>query len=272
MKWSREVIDARREKIVSYMEANANETITGLEIANKIGVSRFVIQNDMKAIEKEYPELSITHRGYVWVMNEKKENPMRNCEGYYDPTAGQALKNLEKSSTYDRPWKPGEVWEAASSRGNTDLLLVVSVGGDTSCCLMLYNYDDSYVNKGRPENLKHIAWTTHDYIVDASKIGQKPNKYFERRVFTLPLSMFTEIKAMIARCLDIDGMIEKPVEKIVEKEVKVEVPVEKTVYVEVPGPGTGKYTEEELETKLLEQRIDIYERILKFHGYVFDEN
>lgn len=270
MKCNREVIDARRKRIINFISANPNEYYHGEELAEKIGVSKFIIQNDMKAIQLEHPELSITRNGYMWTIEEKK-NPMKNHEGYYDPTAGKAIMNLENSS-HEKPWKPGEVWEAASSRGNTDLLLVVSVGGDTSCCLMLYNYDDSYINKGRPENLKHIAWTTHDYIVDASKIGQKPNKYFERRVFTLPLSMFTEIKAMIARCLDIDGMIEKPVEKIVEKEVKVEVPVEKTVYVEVPGPGTGKYTEEELETKLLEQRIDIYERILKFHGYVFDEN
>ena len=255
-------IAARRKRIITFLSANPNEYYHGEELGEKIGVSRFVIQNDMKAIKLEHPELSITKKGYMWMMEEKK-NPMKNHEGYYDPTAGKAIRNLENSSS-EKPWKPGEVWHAGGSRGTNDLLLVVSVGGDTSCCLFLYNYDDPYANRGKPENLKHIAWTTHDFLIDTSKLGQRPNRYFEDRAFTLPLSLFTEIKGMIARNLGIESLV-------VEKEVKVEVPVEKVVEkeVKVEVPGSGKYTEEELNKLLLEQRIDIYERILKRHGYDF---
>ena len=47
----------------------------------------------------------------------------KNHEGYYDPTAGEAIRNLERGKNMDKA-KPGEIWEVDGPKGTIQMLVL----------------------------------------------------------------------------------------------------------------------------------------------------
>lgn len=78
---------------------------------------------------------------------------MKNSEGYFDPTAGTAIKNIAK---------PGEFWEFRNRGGEYREVLIVNNNGDF--CNILHVLDECKkscvkVDHGKYANPQMLNWT-----------------------------------------------------------------------------------------------------------------
>lgn len=212
---------------------------------------------------------------------------LKNSEGYSDPTASLAIEKADREKNkYDkvmvngRALIPGDVWKTRSQTGFDEEVLIVGAHRGISTVLPLYSTPSK-----ASENM-WLYWIDYkgvDYVIDVTHISRKPNKYLDSYAYSIDPEELEEIRDLIAQSLCIgEKVVEKvvtkeiPVEKIVEKvvtkEVKVEVPVEKIVTKTVEVPVEKIVTKEvevpvsdentKLQIALLEQKIEIYERLL----------
>lgn len=290
---TKEAIEKRNEdinKIVETLRVMGHATAS--EISELTGINRNTIKCLFTShIKPKYPDnaFSIPRKGYEWVEVKNppeikaaeskaeptdKYGPNKNSEGYSDPTASKAIRNVEKSERINsfkevHLEQPGEIWEYengyynATSRVDT-MLLVLTSAGNSVCGLDVRLVDERY-NKEycAPINLKGKM-----YYVDCRRIFSKPVKSLDCRKAWLAEEAFKEIKTQIATCLGLEPVVvektvEVPVEKVVEK--TVEVPVEKIVEktVEVPvmvdrdDPAVPRLKE---QLAMAEQRAEIWEK------------
>lgn len=69
----------------------------------------------------------------------------RNAEGYFDPTAGSALKNIlesENKKMNDFEINNGDIFEVELANRNTGFFVILSAHEDVSSVLRLTEYDD----------------------------------------------------------------------------------------------------------------------------------
>lgn len=95
---------AVKNEVLKYLEENRNESVSGQELADKIGVTRAAVWKAVKALENEgYKIHASTNRGYRL----EKENDILSAEGIrihldpkYTETELQVLDTVDSTNTY----------------------------------------------------------------------------------------------------------------------------------------------------------------------------
>ena len=157
-----------------------------------------------------------------------QRNPRRNAEGYYDPTAYQAILSVEGFAEI------GEVWAVAAKHDSTtqECFLILASRPDASTGVRLFEREKNskWIPGTEPVIPVTVDLGSYGYFVgDAVKITTKPNKYLLRKYDELSYAELARIKASLSVYLDIPKVLEVPVEKIVEKPVEVIKEVEKVI-------------------------------------------
>lgn len=188
----------------------------------------------------------------------------KNDEGYNDLTAAPTIKKLDDIFG---TFAPGAVWTLSTAYGaDAEYLVLRSYKGWVTGMMLqddLQQYSPVYCV---PVNMRDKRY------VDCRRILTKPSKYFIEKHYDIP--NFDRVKSKICYLLDIEPeVVEKPVEVTKEVEVVKEVPVEvikevekpveviKEVVKEVQVPIEVERTVDAVDTALLRQKADIYERI-----------
>lgn len=220
------------KKILDTIEVLKKATST--EIEELTGISKERVKGILKKNTDKVG--TIPRKGYVWIENKSKteENPMKNSEGYSDPTCGKAILNTEKEdfdvNKYSQ--KVGDIW-LRNNRPYTgygkakeafSLILALSPGCASCLDVVLMDsfYDEKYciiVNAKLPGV----------YYVDTRKVMQRSYGQFDRYRTAVTVEGLNYIRLKIGEFLKIptESVVEKIVEVPVEK--VVEVPVEKIV-------------------------------------------
>lgn len=202
----------------------------------------------------------------------------KNDEGYNDLTAAPTIKKLDDIFGV---FAPGAVWTLSTAYGaDAEFLVLRSYKGWVTGMMLqddLQQYSPVYCV---PVSMKDRRY------VDCRRILTKPSKYFIEKSYDIP--NFERVKSKICYLLGIEPevvekIVEKPVEVTKEVEVVKEVPVEvikevekpveviKEVPVEVikevvkevqvPVEIEVEKSVDAVDTALLRQKAEIYEKI-----------
>ena len=174
----------------------------------------------------------------------------RNSEGYSDPTASAAIREVDKSML---DLKPGSIVEHRTSNGDTYDFLVMNSYGDNVTGFRLC---EAWAGSSSHPYSMRIGSIFKNYFIDLSRISTVPAKFLSHSNEKLATN-FDEIKDGLSDYLGIIGKtveVEKVVEKVVEKEVPVEVDTSEE--------------KRELETRiaLLEAKIEVYKEAFAAFG------
>ena len=218
------------------------------------------------------------------VESKKEENEVerypehKNDEGYNDLTAAPTIKKLDDIFGV---LAPGAVWTLSTAYGaDAEYLVLRSYKGWVTGMML---QDD--LQQYSPVYCVPVSMRDKRYV-DCRRILTKPSKYFIEKCYDIP--NFDRVRSKVCYLLGIEPevvekVVEKPVEVTKEVEVVKEVPVEvikevekpveviKEVPVEVikevvkevpvPVPVEVEKTVDAVDTALLRQKADIYERI-----------
>lgn len=194
-KKQQEMVKARRQKVKDYVECHPNELLTSGQIALIFKVTSATIKEDMRHVG---PTLggkfeAIPRRGYRWTPTHKQE--VQNHEGYCDPTAAAAIKNLDESAYI--PFKEGAVHECQKSDGSYELIVIVKSFSGFSYYLV------ATAAKKNSKKISNELYTFFDiagvtYYVDHRRVGSKPNKYVLQKVIDLDPEVLDHIQRSIS--------------------------------------------------------------------------
>ena len=246
--------ETRYELIIDALKSG---TFKAKDMAEATQVNRNQITQDLKTLQLMYPQ--IKHYGttgssskWVWEETEKKTvkeeidrySVNKNDEGYSDPTAAAVIKSMD--NIYGSK-VPGSVWSVSMANGKIEEYLVLSDFRDRCSCLMLLGDDANY----NPVYCVCVDLQRKKYV-DVRLISSKPARYFLQYEF--------EVENLNTVQEKIQKIFKMPVQ---EKKVEVPVEVIKTIEVKVPVPVETERdnTVDAVDTALLRQKADIYERI-----------
>lgn len=192
-----------------------------------------------------------------------QRNPRRNAEGYYDPTAYQAILDVEGFAEI------GEVWAVAAKHDSTtqECFLILASRPDASTGVRLFEREKNskWIPGTEPVIPVTVDLGSYGYFVgDAVKITTKPNKYLLRKYDELSFAELTRIKSALSVYLDVPKVLEVPVvkevEKVIEKPVEVVKEVEKIVEVPIEAAKEdADYIRMKAEYDIYK---DFYERVM----------
>ena len=203
----------------------------------------------------------------------------KNDEGYNDLTAAPTIRKLDDIFGV---MAPGAVWTLSTAYGaDAEYLVLRSYKGWVTGMML---QDD--LQQYSPVYCVPVSMVDRKYV-DCRRILTKPSKYFIEKKYDIP--NFDRVKSKVCYLLAIEPeiiekIVEKPVEVTKEVEVVKEVPVEvikevekpvevikevpveviKEVVKEVQVPvaiDDRDKTVDAVDTALLRQKADIYERI-----------
>ena len=184
-------------QMIDVLRSHPGEMMTSKRIASElsqrgIDVLPKTVSNYLSIVKKQgdYPQLSSKPKfGFVWNADEaefyakkatektetsstyrKKSAVMHNSEGYSDPTAGVAIRNVEGEDPYARL---GEVWSVKGANGLVEWFMILSDWGAVRIGLPLYAGD----YRSRIRVKVDVAGTT--LYGDATNLRSKPSKYFD---------------------------------------------------------------------------------------------
>lgn len=182
-------------QIVDILRKNSGKPVSSMTVSKEmhnrgIDISHSTVKHYCVELTKEYPEItSSTGVGYTWAKEEtefydkkaadttenkstyrKKSPVMRNSEGYSDPTAGAAIRNIEGDDPYARL---GEVWSTKGSNGLVEWFLILADWKAVKVGVPLYAGD----YRSRIRVKVDVAGTT--LYGDATNLRSKPSKYFD---------------------------------------------------------------------------------------------
>lgn len=254
----------REERFDLILDSLKAGTFKVKDIAEAAQVNRNQITKDLKDLQLMYPE--IKHTGsfgttskWIWEESDKTRAEKsdrypdhKNDEGYADPTASAAIKNV--TDIYGDK-KPGEVWSVMSSNNKIEQYLVIT--DFINCCSAMKvcdQYQDSLYNPAYCV----IIDLQKKLFVDVRRIVSKPSKYFLQKDFEIKNYPAVEKKHIEVMDFNIPAKTvevvkEVPVEVIKEVPVVKEIPVVKEVPVEK--------SVEPIDVALLRQKAEIYEKL-----------
>ena len=222
----------------------------------------------------------------------KEENELerypehKNDEGYNDLTAAPTIRKLDDIFG---TFAPGAVWTLSTAYGaDAEYLVLRSYKGWVTGMML---QDD--IQQYSPVYCVPVSMKDRRYV-DCRRILTKPSKYFIEKEYDIP--NFERVKSKVCYLLGIEPdvvekIVEKPVEVTKEVEVVKEVPVEvikevekpvevikevpvevikevekpveviKEVVKEVQVPVEVEKSVDAVDTALLRQKAEIYERI-----------
>lgn len=212
----KKAVDDRREAVIKFMLNTNGEPILAKELGRIFGCGDETIRKDMVnfIIPKNIGIVKYAEGpGYVYtkpaeekkpmdifrkepkmekapVVEEKQSNPMKNHEGYVDPTAGKAIAAVDGPEEGPAFAMPGDVWECACSDGSTLRYLILASFEKFSIGLVL----NSAQSKDVPKKFQRkITAGLDTRYTDIRRVSTKPNKYMNQKVGHLGGEMFDSI-------------------------------------------------------------------------------
>ena len=279
---TREQMKERTEYVVDVLKDANGELVSGDDLLGSLQIEKKTFYAFMARLKKSYPQ--ICHKrstvndkgGYYWAHETIEEAPVevkeeepemhkteeirdrygdnRNDEGYFDPTAFEALRSTGSLGT---PVEPGEIWNTKISAGGVQPVIVLVKFNSSVTCVPMYTNSGTLYDAERVQ-CKSITHNGKMVMVNVVKICTKPFKWFEEKVGTLSDENLKRVKGYIGKYLEMDGIgvqiVEK--EKVVVKEVKVDTPV-KTV----TSGHTQKEVDKMIEQAVIAERAAIYKDV-----------
>lgn len=146
----------------------------------------------------------------------------RNSEGYSDPTASAAIREVDKMNL---SLAPGSIVEHRTANGDTYDFLVLNSYGDNATGFRLC---ETWAGSSESPYSMKVGSLLKDYFIDISRLSTVPIRFLSasNEVLATPLK---NVKDKLAEYLKLEGNmveVEKIVGKVVEKEVPVEVKTE----------------------------------------------
>lgn len=247
------------DKVFNFIK-EYGEPLSVKEISDGSGVPFRYAQNMMPIVMSKYGKSIKRTEGkrtkggkppYVYSYNpdgEKLDTPMRNSEGYIDPTAGKAIMSLEKKSNGGYPMRCsiGDVWE--TERGSNVLVIAMIPETNSVVAVSLLNEKRPFMKEG-----SFVLFTAglSNYYASVMNIVSFKESNLQTKLGRIngEMESFRKIFTEVFK-----GVINSVIEKEVEVVKEVEVPVE--VEKEVPPK------DENLEIALLRQKVEIYEKLI----------
>lgn len=188
----------------------------------------------------------------------------KNDEGYNDLTAAPTIMKLDDIFGV---MAPGAVWTLSTAYGaDAEYLVLRSYKGWVTGMML---QDD--LQQYSPVYCVPVSMVDRKYV-DCRRILTKPSKYFLEKKYDIP--NFDRVRSKVCYLLGIEPevvekVVEKPVEVTKEVEVVKEVPVEVIKEVEKPVEVIKEVVKEveveksvdAVDTALLRQKAEIYEKI-----------
>ena len=110
---------------------------------------------------------------------EKQSNPMKNHEGYVDPTAGKAIEAVDGPEEGPAFAMAGDVWDCACSDGSSQRFLIFASFEKFSIGMVL----NPTRSGGVPKKFQRkITAGLDTRFTDIRRITTKPNKYMTQKV------------------------------------------------------------------------------------------
>lgn len=261
-----EIARNKRVKIVEYLK-KYGKPATKQEIINATGVNG-IFDSIMRDIRIKYPQVQKegTSRStkYVWIDDKipvATKITYKNSEGYNDGTANKAIANVMRTSNGKYPERQGfgEIWKTKTGQSDVDKFLVISATDGVAIGLFVHES-----RKGFMKAVHTFTWSDGGMFKKYASVLHIVNYQTDRlisKVGELTDEKKNELAQMVVRAIGLKPekevqVVEKPIEKIVEKPVEVEKIIEKPIGM----------SDAEVEKLLMEQKIEIYERILFKRG------
>jgi len=257
-----QIIDVLRKNPGVYMHsADIREKL----LARGVDIPVNTISNYASLLKSDYPELTaIQRRGFVWNAEEaefynkkasdttenksayRKNAAMQNAEGYSDPTAGSAIRNVEGDDPYSRI---GEVWTTKESSGLIGYYMIISDWGSLKMGVPLYTEDS------RNRIRFNVEVGGVKFFGDATNFKTKPTKYLDRWIGCVDEKKCMEVLDKIFSAIADPSMSPVVIEKVTP-----------TNTIEVDGK---LYTEADVKSKL--DTIDILQSDLAADAVAMQE-
>lgn len=244
------------------------------EIIAKIGVVKNfdVVMRDLRVRNPEIQKIGQA-AGTTYIWKEAKPVEVKNKEGYTDSTAAAAINNVMKVSTsYPERQKFGELWKVS---GNNEYEGILVISAKEGTCIGCFVYDS---RKGFMKDGYTFNWSdnTGRHWCSSLNIVNLRTNYIARKISEVPDQKKSEFRRLLAVTLGTEVTKEVEVKTVVETKTE-------TVEVGLKDEEVQKLLDEQeksyekrlaerdereraiknaYEAKLLEQKIEIYERIL----------
>ena len=224
----------REQTIIDLLKKEAS--VSGKTLDNVLGTSPSVRSRIMVNLAKDHKEIqNMSSNGqeaeYKWV--EDAEVKPKNQEGYSDPTAFSAIKNVTSKGL---DIGPGEVWGTQEANGTTGMIFTLNALNGACQCIKLYHDTEENRNIVGPNPFR-INVLGRDYIGDPTHVTFKPLKYCVRRRAFSHADKLNEARAALAKVFGIPQTVKRETEvKVVYKEkpaVKEEKPKIPDNYVDL---------------------------------------
>lgn len=215
----------REQTIIDLLKKEAS--VSGKTIDNVLGINSTTRSRIMINLAKEHKEIqNMCSNGqeaeYKWV--EDAEVKPKNQEGYSDPTAFSAIKNVTSKGL---DIGPGEVWGTQEANGTTGMIFTLNALNGACQCIKLYHDTEENRNIVGPNPFR-INVLGRDYIGDPTHVTFKPLKYCVRRRAFSHADKLNEAREALAKVFGIPQTVKRETEvKVVYKEkpaVKEEEP------------------------------------------------
>lgn len=273
--------NAKKTAVAEYLKG-INRPASKKEIVEATHITG-IFDAVMREVRKTFPNIekigNTVSTKYVWRETEekrpepKRESVFYNASGYKDPVAGAALSNVMKSSgRYPEPQRFGEFWRTAGNNEYEGLLVITAKNGIAIGCFV------HGMRKGFMSPEHTFVWSdgTGKHFCSLLHLVNYQTRNLTNRITCLPDETKTELRKLLGLTLGYDvttevktkvvtkvetevrevGMKEEEVQKLLdEQEAEAEKKIEAL-------KRTITELQEETKAQLLQQKVDIYEKLL----------
>lgn len=175
---SQEVIERRKQE-AKYMKDHPHEIVSMVKLGELIGISKSTVRADLEFVAKDIGGTIefVPRKGAIWHPTKKME--YENHEGYSDPTAAVALKNVDTSEVRPDFLDAGEVHAARCFDGSYIPAMVVKDLGNRVMLLPLTPCKNGPIVDSR-------GTAKYSYVLEDIVI--KPKKYVQELLFKVQVN------------------------------------------------------------------------------------
>lgn len=195
-----------------------NDWHTSKELSEMLGLGRERVKTIMlQDVKPKHPDVvSSKHLGYkiskkieARMPSKRKNTDMKNSEGYSDPTAGMAIRNVEA----DNPYKSaGEVWRTEAANGDVEYFLVFAEYSTTRLGIPFYIQPGSrFVDPVIIDSLGGAK-----LYGDCTQVKSKPKKYMIDTIGMIETEQLNDIRRRTSEAIGVTVQSINQPEKVVE--------------------------------------------------------
>lgn len=192
-------------KIYDILQTDPEKWHTSRDLSEILGLGRERVKAIMvQEVKPKHPDVvSSKHLGYkiskkieARMPSKRKNMDMKNSEGYSDPTAGAAIRNVEA----DNPYKSaGEVWRTEAANGDVEYFLVFAEYSTTRLGIPFYIQSNGrFVDPVIIDSLGGAK-----LYGDCTQVKSKPKKYMIDTIGMIETEQLNDIRRRTCEAISI---------------------------------------------------------------------